>query len=160
MADTEKENSIKNKELKKANTMLLMGVSLVILGFVIAFVTLSQPKISKEANENENSAVTVNSISDETHVSDDNEVVTAKTQNSAGKTTPTEQSSLSVVYPLNLNTCTAAELMTIDGIGESRANAIIAYRDYLGSYTSVEQLKNISGIGDSVYAAIEPYVTV
>ncbi|MDE7124673.1 MAG: helix-hairpin-helix domain-containing protein, partial [Eubacterium sp.] len=59
-----------------------------------------------------------------------------------------------------LNTCTAAELMTIDMIGQTRANAIIAYRDYLGGYTSVEQLRNISGIGDSVYAAIEPYVTV
>ena len=50
--------------------------------------------------------------------------------------------------------------MTIDMIGQTRANAIIAYRDYLGGYTSVEQLRNISGIGESVYAAIEPYVTV
>ncbi len=50
--------------------------------------------------------------------------------------------------------------MAIDNVGETRANAIIAYREYLGGYTSVEQLKNISGIGDSVYALIEPYVTV
>ena len=50
--------------------------------------------------------------------------------------------------------------MTIDNIGEARAGAIIAYRDYLGGYTSVEQLKDISGIGDAVYASIEPYVTV
>ena len=65
-----------------------------------------------------------------------------------------------VKYPLNLNTCTAEELMTISGIGEVRAASIIAYREYLGGYTNVEQLKNISGIGDGIFAKIEPYVTV
>ncbi len=41
MVDTEKEN-------KKASTFILMGISLVILGLVIGFITLSQPKISVE----------------------------------------------------------------------------------------------------------------
>ena len=50
--------------------------------------------------------------------------------------------------------------MTISGIGETRANAIIAYREYLGGYTDVEQLKDIYGIGDGIFAKIEPYVTV
>lgn len=63
-------------------------------------------------------------------------------------------------YPINLNTCTAEELMSIENVGESRANAIIEYRDYLGGYTSVEQLKDIKGIGDATFAKIEPYVTV
>ena len=67
---------------------------------------------------------------------------------------------VTVTYPLNLNTCTAEELMTINGIGEVRAGAIIAYREYLGGYTDVEQLKNIDGIGDGIFAKIEPYVTV
>lgn len=67
---------------------------------------------------------------------------------------------VTVTYPLNLNTCTAEELMSINGIGEVRAGAIIAYREYLGGYTDVEQLKNIDGIGDGIFAKIEPYVTV
>ena len=50
--------------------------------------------------------------------------------------------------------------MTIDGIGEVKANNIIEYRDYLGGYTSVEQIKNIKGIGDGVYEKISPYLTV
>ena len=50
--------------------------------------------------------------------------------------------------------------MSIENVGESRANAIIEYRDYLGGYTSVEQLKDIKGIGDATFAKIEPYVTV
>lgn len=51
-------------------------------------------------------------------------------------------------------------MTTIDGIGETRAQAILDYRDYLGGYTSVSQLKDIKGIGDATFAKIEPYVTV
>ena len=63
-------------------------------------------------------------------------------------------------YPINLNTATQEELLSINGIGEKRAAQILAYRDELGGYTSVEQIKNISGIGDAVYAQIAPYLTV
>ena len=63
-------------------------------------------------------------------------------------------------YPINLNTATVEELVSIDGLGESRASAIIEYRDYLGGYTSVEQIKEISGIGDATYAKLAPYLTV
>lgn len=69
-------------------------------------------------------------------------------------------SELTVSYPLNLNTCTAQELISLDGIGEKKANDIIEYREYLGGYTSVEQIKNIKGIGDSVYEKVSPYLTV
>ncbi|MDE6123748.1 MAG: helix-hairpin-helix domain-containing protein [Eubacterium sp.] len=158
MVDIEKEN-------KKASTLVLMGVAFVILGLVIGFVSLSQPKISVETDEPEYSSTMYSSYSDETTVEAENTVSSSQIQSSANidnttKKTTTKAASPSVSYPLNLNTCTAAELMTIDMIGQTRANAIIAYRDYLGGYTSVEQLRNISGIGDSVYAAIEPYVTV
>lgn len=75
-------------------------------------------------------------------------------------TTVSSQSTLKVEYPLNLNTATVDELMTISEIGENRARAIIEYRNALGSYTSVEQIKNIEGIGDSLYSRISPYLTV
>ena len=63
-------------------------------------------------------------------------------------------------FPVNLNTCTAQELTAIDGIGDTRASAIIQYREYLGGYTSVEQIKEIKGIGDALYEKISPYLTV
>ena len=59
-----------------------------------------------------------------------------------------------------MNTCTYDDLVSIDGIGDSRAQAILEYRDYLGGYTDVSQLKDIRGIGDATFAKIEPYVTV
>ena len=52
------------------------------------------------------------------------------------------------------------ELCLIDGMGEARASAIIEYREYLGRYESVEQIMNISGIGESLYAKLSPYLTV
>ena len=50
--------------------------------------------------------------------------------------------------------------MSVDGIGEQRAASIISYREYLGGFTSVEQLKDISGFGDAIYEKVAPYFTV
>ena len=61
---------------------------------------------------------------------------------------------------IDLNTATVEELMSVNGIGESRARAIIAYRDKIGSYTSVEQLMEIDGFGESLYLQVAAYFTV
>ena len=50
--------------------------------------------------------------------------------------------------------------MSINGIGEARADAILEYRDYLGKYTSVEQIKDIKGISENIYEEIAGYLTV
>ena len=65
-----------------------------------------------------------------------------------------------ISYPVNLNTATFEELTAIQGIGDQRAAAILAYREQIGKYTSVEQIKDIRGIGDGLYAKIAPYLTV
>ena len=61
---------------------------------------------------------------------------------------------------INVNTATVADLTTISGIGEKRANDILAYRDSQGGFTSVDDLNNVSGIGDKTLENIRPYVTV
>lgn len=154
-----------SKRSDKRQTDILVGIALLLISVVFAFVAFSQPRVSNDyTQEDETSAVYSPVFSDEeeetqgeTAVSQ-TENTTATSEYNAADTEDKE--SINVQYPLNLNTCTAEQLMTIDNIGEARAGAIIAYRDYLGGYTSVEQLKNISGIGDAVYASIEPYVTV
>ena len=50
--------------------------------------------------------------------------------------------------------------MSVNGIGESRARAIIKYREQIGSYTSVEQLMDIDGFGESLYLQVAAYFTV
>ena len=61
---------------------------------------------------------------------------------------------------INLNMATIAELMTLPKIGEAKAKAIISYREENGGFKSIDELKNISGIGDALYEAIKTYVTV
>ncbi len=61
---------------------------------------------------------------------------------------------------VNLNTAGPEELMTLKGIGESRAADIIAYREEHGGFASVEELKNISGIGDKTFENLKDAVTV
>ena len=67
---------------------------------------------------------------------------------------PTEEA------PLNLNTATQAELELLPGIGPVLAQAILDYRDSFGGFSSKEQLKEVSGIGEKRYAAVEALITV
>ena len=55
---------------------------------------------------------------------------------------------------VNINTASASELTTLDGIGESTAAKIIAYRQANGSFASIEEIKKVSGIGDRKYEAV------
>lgn len=61
---------------------------------------------------------------------------------------------------INLNTATETDLQTISGIGAKRAADIIAYREQHGRFQSVDDLKQVSGIGDKSLEKIRPYVTV
>jgi competence protein ComEA len=62
---------------------------------------------------------------------------------------------------LRLNTATAAQLRALPGIGDSKANAIMAYRKQIGGhFQSVEQLLEVKGIGEKLLAKIQPFVTV
>ena len=61
---------------------------------------------------------------------------------------------------ININTCTIEELLTIPKIGITKANAIIAYRNANGSFTNIEELKEVDGIGDVIFEEIKVYITI
>ena len=61
---------------------------------------------------------------------------------------------------VNINTADLHQLMTLPGIGEKRAADIIAYRETNGSFSIVEELTEVKGIGDTMFASIEHLVTV
>lgn len=60
---------------------------------------------------------------------------------------------------VNINTCTLEELLSINGIGESKAKSIIEYRENVGLFTSKEDIMKVSGIGESLYDKIKDYIT-
>lgn len=61
---------------------------------------------------------------------------------------------------ININTATKEELMTLPGIGETRALAILAYRQENGPFSSVEDLKNVEGIKDGVFSKMKDYIEI
>ncbi|MCH5194539.1 MAG: helix-hairpin-helix domain-containing protein [Oscillospiraceae bacterium] len=72
-------------------------------------------------------------------------------------TEKTEKTEITVSFPLDLNTASAEELMQIDGIGEVLAGRIIDYAEQYG-FNEVDDLLNVSGIGESRLESIRPYV--
>jgi len=61
---------------------------------------------------------------------------------------------------ININTADAAQLMTLNGIGEAKAAAILAYREENGRFSDISEIKNVRGIGESVYAGIQDKIKV
>lgn len=66
----------------------------------------------------------------------------------------------SVSSKVNINTASKEELLTIKGIGETKADAIIKYRTEKGLFKDISEIKNISGIGDSTFEKIKDFITI
>lgn len=88
---------------------------------------------------------------------------------------PTEEEALSGLLPnvgqenpssydaqglLDINLATATELMDLPGIGQTRADAIITYREEHGAFACKEDLMQVTGIKGATYEKIESYITV
>lgn len=125
----------------KRQTSIMIGISLIIIAGVIIAFALSQPKIY-----NAPSSVTAVIEPEETTSETENKIAAVKAD--------------APDYPLNINTATLEELMTIDGLGEKKACAIIEYREHIGRYKSVEQITEIEGFGEETYKAVAGYLTV
>ena len=61
---------------------------------------------------------------------------------------------------VNINTADVAALDTLDGIGEKKAEAIVAYRTENGEFKTLEDLKEVSGIGDKLFDKIKDQIAL
>lgn len=61
---------------------------------------------------------------------------------------------------VNINTADLAALQTLNGIGESRAQAIISYRESAGAFQAIEDIKQVDGIGDGIFSKIKDAISV
>ncbi len=87
-------------------------------------------------------------------------VVPAEQGNKDSVSTDSDMTSDSDSGKINLNTAGADELMTLSGIGEVKAQSIIAYREQSGAYKAIEDVMNVSGIGEATFDNIKDQVTV
>lgn len=61
---------------------------------------------------------------------------------------------------ISINNASKDELMTLSGVGESKAKAIIEYRENNGLFKEIEDIKNVSGIGDALFESIKENITI
>lgn len=61
---------------------------------------------------------------------------------------------------IDLNRATAEELSQLKGVGTSKANAIVAHRKEHGKFTSIEELKDVKGIGESILESNRPVLVL
>lgn len=61
---------------------------------------------------------------------------------------------------VNINTADVTQLMQLNGIGQSRAEAIVAYREQCGRFTQIEDIQQVTGIKAGLYEKIKDKITV
>ena len=61
---------------------------------------------------------------------------------------------------VNVNTATAEELVRLPGIGDAKARAILDYRKEKGAFKSLEQLREVKGIGDAALERLRPHLAI
>ncbi len=84
--------------------------------------------------------------------------ITIKEKDSESKNTESEE--IQQNQKISINNATLDELQTISGIGKSKAESIISYREENGSFKSIEDLLNVNGIGEALFEKIKDYITI
>ena len=85
---------------------------------------------------------------------------TIEINNCVDKNTTNESNKDTVLAKININTDNKERLMTISGIGSSKADAIIEYRTKNGNFKTTEDIMNVSGISKTIYDKIKDIITV
>jgi competence protein ComEA len=76
----------------------------------------------------------------------------------AAAAAPPEEQAPSLTGVVNVNTATADELQLLPGVGAARAQALIDLRKQRGGFKSLEELKEVKGIGDGALERMRPFV--
>ena len=85
---------------------------------------------------------------------------TAAPQATRGKAATTRSAKAAPSSPVNLNTATEAQLVSLPGIGAKAAQRILEFRQKNGSFKKIEDLMNVKGIGEKNFLKLKPYITV
>ena len=104
------------------------------------------PSVSEEKNSenNNNNNININSSGKGQNIKTDRNNVSIMKNNSK----------------ININTANISELKKITGIGESTANKIIDYRENVGKFKKIEDIKEVKGIGDAKYESLKNKITI
>lgn len=102
------------------------------------------PSVSEEKVSENNNNININSSGKGQNVKTDRNNVSVMKNNSK----------------ININTANISELKQITGIGESTSNKIIDYRENVGKFKKIEDIKEVKGIGDAKYESLKNKITI
>ena len=95
------------------------------------------------------------------HLTDGEKIVVGNINDKVDKTEDLEENiNKDESIPVNINTADAAELETLEDIGPSLAENIIEYRNRYGSFTSIEEIREVDGIGEATFNKIKDSITI
>ena len=152
-------------DIKHNHEKILIIVALVLCAGILFYNAFFIPDISIP------SVIYVNSSASDTQESSANENSNSETTESSESTNNSESnsdansksssSSNTVGGKVNINTATAEELdEKLTGIGPTIAKRIIEYRNSIGKFSSIEEIKNVSGIGDKTFEKFKDMICV
>lgn len=170
-------------EPKSSHEIYLIVIACVLAAVIIGYNSLLAPKVTGigvvyqnyDSSQEASLSAAVGSEVESSPEASSSDVVSSSpsetpilTESSSNRTDPVSSSvsqSTSSTAPstpgvVNINTATAAQLETLPGIGEVKAQAIIAYRETYGPFRSVDELTLVKGIGEKTLQKLLPYICV
>lgn len=144
-------------DVKYNHEKILIIVALTLCAGILFYNAFFIPQISIPSviyvDANENNAKSNSSIESENDNNNNSNNHSDGTENSQNKSA---ESSLKV----NINTATAEELEKLDGIGPAIAKRIVEYRNTNGKFLSIDEIKNVSGIGEKTFEKFKDDICV
>lgn len=126
--------------------VIIFAVFLVFAGIVVSF------SFGWSIVDNQNNNENVNSFQFKTSSKSESAIVDSSLES---KSDTNSDSGL-----ININSAPIDKLMTLPGIGEKKAQAIIDYRENIAPFGTIEDIKEVSGIGDTIFDNLKELITV
>ena len=167
------DNKAIDKEKKRKKTELIIGIALLLLiatgGAIMLFQNNNKTTARVAGVSTEDEVVALKAEIDNLNKKIDDlnkNIETAKTVVSETTTTESSsdgdssESSSKNVGVININTASVSELDGLTGIGPTYAQRIVEYREANGGFKSIDELKNVKGIGDKTFDKLKNSVTI
>lgn len=144
-----------DEKIKKIKNLVIIGVCIV--SVALSAINYFRPHEKDSASEyivfynTEDTSISSNSESKSNpsninQSNDENNTENSNNENTGGK--------------ISINKASKQDLMSLSGIGESKAEAIIEYRDSYGGFVSIEEIMEVKGIGEGIFAKIKDQITL
>ncbi len=136
-------------------------VTILVVFFINLFPPLKEPEFIDESSESSSVSVVEGNISRSAPSAAPSASPSDSDHENPGEISKvTVPSSETPSGKININTATVSELMTLDGIGEVKAKAIVEYREKNGYFKSIDDITLVKGIGEKTLEKNRDKITV